>query len=123
MTAGILAVRFARPTRRLSVSDREDRLARIWDLVARIPAGRVATYGDIALAAGLPRGARQVGRALRACPAQRELPWHRVLAAGGRIALPGDRGREQRLRLEYEGVPFAGARVRLELCRWDFREA
>ena len=91
--------------------------------MARIPPGRVATYGDIALAAGLPRGARQVGRALHACPAQRELPWHRVLAAGGRIALPGDRGQEQRLRLKYEGVPFAGARVRLDLCRWEFSEA
>ena len=115
-------MRFDRPTPRLSAFDREARRERIWDLVARIPPGRVATYGDIALAAGLPRGARQVGLALRSCPAQLELPWHRVLAAGGRIALPGNRGQEQRLRLEYEGVPFAGARVRLELCRWELTE-
>ncbi len=70
----------------------------------------------------MPRGARQVGRALRACPSQLGIPWHRVLGSGGRIALPGDRGQEQRLRLEYENVPFAGSRVRLDLCRWEAPE-
>lgn len=103
--------------------ERSIRRDRIWEIVARIPPGKVSTYGEIARAAGIPRGARQVGRALRACPAQLGLPWHRVLAAGGRIALPGDRGQEQRLRLEYENVPFAGSRVRLDLCRWEAPEA
>ena len=56
---------------------------------------------------------------MRACPQQLGLPWHRVVAAGGRIALPGDRGLEQRLRLEYEDVPFAGSRVALDQCRWQ----
>ena len=46
------------------------------------------------------------------------LPWHRVLAAGGRIALPGHAGEEQRLRLKAEGVQFAGARVRMDLHRY-----
>lgn len=95
------------------------RSERIWDFVARIPPGRVATYGDIAGLVGLRRGARQVAWALRHAPAQLNLPWHRVLAAGGRIALPGPGGEEQRLRLLAEGVPFAGARVRLEACRWN----
>ena len=91
----------------------------VWDLVARIPRGTVTTYRDIARALGLPRHARQVGAAMRACPPQLGLPWHRVVAAGGRIALPGDRGLEQRLRLEYDGVPFAGSRVALDRCRWN----
>ena len=95
---------------------------RVWRIVDRIPRGKVSTYGDIARAAGLPRGARQVGRAMRDCPAQLELPWHRVLASGGRIALPGEQGREQRLRLELEDVPFSGTRVLLEQCRWQISE-
>ena len=62
----------------------------IWRVVAAIPAGRVATYGEVARLAGLPRGARQVGRALGLAPAARKLPWFRVIGAGGRIALPKD---------------------------------
>lgn len=69
--------------------------------------------------AGIAGGARQAGRAMRLCPHDLALPWHRVLAAGGRIALPGERGSEQRRRLERESVPFAGAKVRLERCRWE----
>ncbi len=95
---------------------------RIWGIVDRIPWGKVSTYGDIARAAGLGRGARQVGRAMRNCPPQLELPWHRVVASAGRIALPGEQGREQRLRLELEDIPFSGARVRLEQCRWRIPE-
>lgn len=94
------------------------RQIRIWHAVEQIPPGRVATYGDIARVAGMPRGARQVGRALRDCPQHLALPWHRVLGAGGRIALRGDQGAEQRIRLQSEGVPFAGARVLLDRCRW-----
>ena len=103
----------------LGASEMSVRRERIWEIVARIPRGKVATYGDVARAAGLQRGARQVGRAMRCCPPQLGLPWHRVLAAGGRIALPGQHGLEQRLRLQYEDVPFRGARVRLDLCRWE----
>lgn len=95
------------------------RYQEIWSVVARIPKGQVATYGDVARMAGIVRGARQAGRAMRLCPPELALPWHRVLAAGGRIALPGERGREQRRRLERENVPFVGARVRLERCRWE----
>ena len=94
------------------------RYEKIWGAVAAIPRGRVATYGDVARMAGLPGAARMVGRALRACPPGTDLPWHRVLAAGGRIALPDDRGSEQRRRLVAEGVPFVGRRVILSVCRW-----
>lgn len=92
----------------------EERLAGIWNIVRRIPRGKVATYGDVARAAGPRCTARQVGWALRQASPGLRLPWHRVLAAGGRIALPGASGLEQRWRLEAEGVTFVGRRVRMD---------
>ena len=80
----------------------------------RIPAGRVASYGAVARAAGFPSAARQVAWALRGAPPSARLPWHRVLGAGGKILLTGAEGLEQRLRLQAEGVTFAGGRVRME---------
>ena len=87
-------------------------------IVRRIPQGRVSTYGDIASATDPPCSPRQVGWALRRAPSGLRLPWHRVLAAGGRIALPGESGLEQRLRLQAEGVRFRGRRVRMDLHRF-----
>ena len=97
------------------MADRE-RLERVWALVRKVPKGAVATYGDIADLAGCT--ARQVGFALRRSPAGMRLPWHRILAAGGRIALPGDSGLTQRLKLEQEGVTFRGRRVNIAKHRW-----
>ncbi len=87
---------------------------RVWAVVRRIPRGRVASYGQVARAAGFPGTARQVVWALRGAPASAGLAWHRVLGAGGKILLPGAAGLEQRLRLESEGVTFTGARVRMD---------
>jgi methylated-DNA-protein-cysteine methyltransferase related protein len=84
-------------------------------IIARVPRGKVITYGDVASAAGFPRAARLTVWALQG---GKGLPWHRVVAAGGRIVLPGARGEEQRLRLAMEGVTFRGGRVRLELHGW-----
>lgn len=83
-----------------------------------IPAGRVATYGEVAAAAGLPRRARLVGRALRCGPP--DLPWHRVVAAPGRIAFPpGSDGREEQCRrLRAEGVVCSGGRIDLRRFGW-----
>jgi methylated-DNA-protein-cysteine methyltransferase-like protein len=95
---------------------------RIWRVVALIPAGRVATYGDIARHAGLPGAARRVGRALRGLPRDTRIPWQRVVNAQGRLALPpGDPSRErQRRRLEREGVRFGeGERIDLSRYRWQ----
>ena len=89
-------------------------------MIARIPPGRVMTYGQVAEAAGFPRAARLTVRALRAGEG---LPWHRVVAAGGRIALSGADGAEQRLRLEIEGITFQGGRVRMERFGWARRPA
>jgi len=93
---------------------------RVWAVVRRIPAGRVATYGAVARAAGFPGAARQVAWALRANPRGAPLPWHRVLGAGGRILLPATAGLDQRLRLEAEGVLFSGPRVRLDRHEFKF---
>ncbi len=94
---------------------RETRLGAIWRAVSIIPGGCVVTYGDVALAANPPCSARQVGWALRMAHPAQGLPWHRVVAAGGRIALQGPSSFEQRLRLEAEGVKFRGRRVRMDL--------
>ena len=57
--------------------------------VARIPEGRLATYGQIALLAGFPRRPRQVGMVLRGLPEETELPWHRVVNARGYVPSRG----------------------------------
>src|ERR1700690_3370303 len=79
--------------------------------VRRIPKGRVSTYGDVAAASGHPGAARQVVWALRA---GENVPWHRVVGAGGRIRLTGESGFEQRLRLRSEGVAIAGDKIDLK---------
>ncbi len=94
-------------------------LSTIRDTIRRIPKGKVATYGDVARAAGFPGRARQVVWALRNA---RGLPWHRVLGAGGKIMLPGESGLEQRLRLETEGVAFRSGRVWMEKHQHLFEE-
>src|SRR5438270_12805573 len=95
--------------------------ARLLAVVRRIPRGRVATYGQVARVAGLPRHARHVGWALHALPMGSPLPWHRVLNARGAISLRGMDGAAdtQRLRLAKEGVRFdAAGRVALERYGW-----
>jgi methylated-DNA-protein-cysteine methyltransferase related protein len=88
---------------------------RVYALVRRIPRGRVATYGQVAVLLGVPRGARAVGWALRAIGGRApRVPWHRVVGSGGRISLDGrPAGALQRRRLRQEGVRFTAARVDL----------
>jgi methylated-DNA-protein-cysteine methyltransferase-like protein len=93
----------------------------IRDTIRRIPKGKVSTYGDVARAAGFPGCARQVVWALRG--SSRGLPWHRVVAAKGKISLPGENGLEQRFRLEAEGVVFHGSRVWMEQHQHQFAAA
>ncbi len=95
-------------------------LSIIRDTIRTIPKGKVATYGDVAKAAGFPGAARQVVWALHK---SRGLPWHRVLGAGGKIRLPGEAGIEQRLRLETEGVAFRGGKVWMEKHQHKFGRA
>jgi methylated-DNA-protein-cysteine methyltransferase related protein len=88
---------------------------RIFQAVAAIPPGRVASYGQIAARAGLPGRARMVGKVLGHSDGGEELPWFRVLRADGRIAFaPGSRGyREQIERLLGEGVDVRNGRIRM----------
>jgi methylated-DNA-protein-cysteine methyltransferase-like protein len=85
----------------------------IWNVVSSIPRGQVSTYGAVARAAGLPGRARQAGFALRVAPDELNLPWHRVLGAGGRIVFPpaSRHYKEQARRLRAEGVPIKDGRV------------
>jgi methylated-DNA-protein-cysteine methyltransferase-like protein len=103
--------------------------AAVWDIVRRIPFGRVASYGQIAKLVGLPEGvdvetyrafgARWVGAAMSACPP--DVPWQRVLNAKGEISLKGD---AQRRLLEAEGVQFdAKGRVDLKRFGWEGPDA
>jgi methylated-DNA-protein-cysteine methyltransferase-like protein len=99
--------------------------AEYYRVVRRIPRGRVATYGDVALVAGKPRGARQVGYALAALRgARHDVPWQRVLGARPRgkaaISILDPVGAAvQRKLLEEEGVRFdASDRVDLDRFGW-----
>jgi methylated-DNA-protein-cysteine methyltransferase-like protein len=103
--------------------------ASIWEVVARIPPGKVATYGQVARLAGLPGAARTAGWALHALPdgltiRGRPVPWHRVIDAAGRISRrAGDlsgAGERQRRLLEREGVRFSRrGRIDLRTYGWD----
>ena len=101
-----------------------DRYGRIYAVVARIPRGRVASYGQVAVLAGLPGRARQVGAALASLPDGSRVPWHRVVNAAGKVSLRGFPGPDgfQRHLLEEEGVPFSAAgRIDLEKHGWRLR--
>lgn len=91
--------------------------ARVYFVVARIPRGQVVSYGQIALMLGVPRGARQVGWAMRHCPDG--LPWQRVVKADGAIA-GGGYAAARRAMLEAENVIFLpDGRVDMKKCRWN----
>ena len=95
----------------------------IYETVCQIPSGRVASYGQIAELAGLPRRARQVGYALAALPESRDdVPWHRVINAQGQVSPRHQPGYEdlQRMMLEAEGVFFdVSGRVSFRRFGWD----
>jgi methylated-DNA-protein-cysteine methyltransferase-like protein len=91
-------------------------------IVRKIPKGKVATYGQVAEAAGYPRGSRQVAWALRTF--EPGLPWHRVIgkasSSRGKVLLRGQNGVEQVQRLEAEGVAVQGIHVDLTRFAHDF---
>jgi O-6-methylguanine DNA methyltransferase len=93
--------------------------SRVLSLVRRIPPGRVATYGDIARLAGFPGAARAVGNVMRTAT-RPDVPYHRVVAAGGRLGGYGGREALKRALLVAEGVPVVGMRVRpFQRYRWQ----
>lgn len=79
----------------------------VYDLVKKIPRGRIMTYGQVAKSLRLPGGARTAGRAMAACPNGSGVPWHRVVGAGGRLLIREPYASLQRKLLESEGVVVA----------------
>ena len=95
---------------------------KIYEIVCRIPEGKVATYGQVARLAGNPRWARVVGYALHATPAFGKIPCHRVVNKEGRTAPAFAFGGSdvQKAMLEAEGVLFLpDGRVDMAQCLWD----
>ncbi len=93
---------------------------RIWQVVAQIPKGKVATYGQIAKLAGLGRGARQVGAVLKKLPRDSKLPWYRVVNSQGKISLPAGPSYDRQVkRLADEQVTLINGRIRLSVYQWD----
>lgn len=108
------------PKRGSPASDDASEIERVCLVVARIPLGQVATYGQVAELSGLPNGARKVGRIMSRLPRGSRIPWHRVVNASGRSSLPRGAGAERQQRaLEREGVEFRNGR--LSLARFRFR--
>lgn len=102
--------------------DGDEAVEAICDVIRRIPFGWVATYGQVATMAGMPRRARLVGRVLQRLDPAIKIPWHRVVNAKGEISYsPSRNGGDalQRRLLEKEGIKFdARNRLDLERCRW-----
>ncbi len=98
----------------------DPRHAALYAVLAQVPPGRVVSYGQLAALAGLGRAARWVGRCLAQLPQDSALPWHRVVAAGGRLSLPAGSpaGDEQRRRLAAEGVVLLGGRLDIRRHGW-----
>jgi methylated-DNA-protein-cysteine methyltransferase related protein len=102
-----------------------DTYKRIYAAVKKIPRGKVATYGQIAALADMPRAARQVGYALSATPENAKIPWHRVVNSEGRISMRLKHWQSgsddlQKILLEAEGVEFDKAeRIDLVRFRWQ----
>ena len=101
-------------------SPAEIRRTALYLTLSQVPEGCVVSYGELAHLAGLGRAARWVGRTLSQLPQDTRLPWHRVLAAGGRISLPvgSASGDEQRARLRSEGVTILNNRVDIQRHGW-----
>ncbi len=94
---------------------------RIYQVIKKIPKGRLATYGQIALLAGIGRQPRRVGYALNILPEDKKIPWHRVINAQGEISRRPEIGcmELQRTLLEKEGIIFDHhAQISLHRFQW-----
>jgi O-6-methylguanine DNA methyltransferase len=92
---------------------------RVLSVVRRIPAGRVATYGDVAAAAGRPRASRAVGNIMRKC-GDSSIPCHRVIAAGGKLGGYGSDLHRKRVLLLAEGIVVSHKTIRnFAAARWQ----
>jgi methylated-DNA-protein-cysteine methyltransferase-like protein len=95
---------------------------RIYEIAQLIPPGKVATYGQLAFMAGVPRGARMAGRAMKNAPSDMEIPCHRVVNSAGELAPDHvfENRRHQRAMLEAEGVVFKpNGKINMKKCLWN----
>ena len=90
----------------------------VYQLVQRIPRGRVLTYGALARVLRLPGGARTAGRAMASTPSGQGIPWHRVVGERGKILIRGPHAMLQKKLLESEGVKLIESRVQLRQHAW-----
>ncbi len=94
--------------------------SRIYQVVRKVPRGKVASYGQIALIVGVGCDARMVGYAMAGTPEGSDVPWQRIVNREGKISLPGKGGEIQRMRLEAEGITF-DARGRIDMKRFGWQ--
>ena len=93
---------------------------KIYTVMANIPLGKVASYGQVAAMAGLPSNARLVGRLLKLMPKDSTIPWHRVINSQGKISFPEGSSQyiTQHQLLICEGLTFKNNRVNMRIYRW-----
>jgi O-6-methylguanine DNA methyltransferase len=94
---------------------------KIYEIVQKVPFGKVASYKQIAVLAGSPLAARQVGYAMAALPPGSSVPWHRIINSRGEIPIKDPAGaKAQRQRLLLEGIAFnSNGRINLDTFGWD----
>lgn len=99
----------------------QERISAIYAALAQIPKGKVIAYGQLAKLAGLPNGARLVGRLMCELPEGSQLPWHRVINSQGKISLPMDSASyaEQKRRLLGEGIEFTNEKINLQIYGYN----
>ena len=105
----------------MDIENKQQLRSILYIVLSKVPSGRLVTYSQLATMAGYPGLARWVGRELSRLPDDTQLPWHRVVAAGGRLSLPGNTrtGDEQRQRLRSEGIFVVKDRVKLADYQWQ----
>lgn len=91
---------------------------KIFQVLMAVPKGKVVTYGQVAELAGLGKGGRLVGTALRGLPADTNIPWHRVINAQGKISLPEPGAGIQKERLRSEQIWIHNGRIDLGKYQW-----
>jgi methylated-DNA-protein-cysteine methyltransferase-like protein len=93
--------------------------SKVVEIIQSIPAGKVASYGQIAAIAGNHRGARQVSRILHSCTKKYDLPWHRVINSQGKISLNNHAFEIQFELLKSEGIEF-GLSNKIDMQKFGF---
>lgn len=92
---------------------------RVYEVVKKIPRGKVLTYADVALLAGSPGASRAVGGAMKTNPDMETIPCHRVVGTNGKMHGYANGGEDVKIKmLKIEGAEFIGNRVNLAVSRW-----